>query len=66
MNYELIRLNLEVEVSAELRNIIQFDVIDNIIQEAKIEDDEDYYQNLLEGQSLKFQRIFLQNSTNYV
>ncbi|MCD4650589.1 MAG: M48 family metallopeptidase [Candidatus Cloacimonetes bacterium] len=53
LNYDHIRLKLEKEMGQELYKLINGDIIDGILREAKIESTENEWKFLLEGHSFK-------------
>ena len=53
MNYDLIRIPLEKELAHQLYDLIEGDIIDMVLKEAKIERFENEWKLLLEGHSFK-------------
>lgn len=53
MNYEKIRIPLEVALGQELNELIQGDIIEQVIKEAQIEKIENNWKYILEGHSFK-------------
>ncbi len=53
INYETIRIPLEIQLGQELYQQIQGKVLEDILREAKVEKTENYFKNILEGHSFK-------------
>ena len=53
MDYDFIRIGFEKQLSQELREIFEGDIIENILTEAKIEPRKDYFKTIMEGHNFK-------------
>ncbi len=53
INYEIIRIPLEIQLGQELYNQIQGKILEDILREAKVEKTENYFKNILEGHSFR-------------